>query len=116
MAENLSVEIEVEGDDNGEFTNLSEQRILTQSSDPTIGSLYTKYKRGSIDLQPDFQRQFVWDDKKASILIESILLGIPLPIIYFSEAKDSKLTVIDGQQRLTSIFSFFEATFYYSPL
>ncbi len=108
---NISTEIEVEGDDSGEFTDLSGQEILTQSKDWTIGSLNNKYIKGSIDLQPDFQRQFVWDDKKASALIESILLGIPLPIIYFSEANDSKLTVIDGQQRLTSIFSFYAGKF-----
>lgn len=101
----------VEGDDNGEFENLSGQEIITKSTDPNILSLYQQYKEGDIDLQPDFQRQFVWDKKKASALIESILLEIPLPVVYLAEDDTSKLTVIDGQQRLTSIFGFYDGKF-----
>jgi hypothetical protein len=62
-------------------------------------------------LQPDFQRQYVWDPTKASKLIESAILLIPLPIIYLSEEKDGKEYVIDGQQRLTSFFAFIDGTF-----
>ena len=62
-------------------------------------------------LQPDFQRQYVWDSTKASKLIESAILGIPLPIIYLSEEKDGREYVIDGQQRLTSFFSFIDGKF-----
>lgn len=62
-------------------------------------------------LQPDFQRQYVWDPTKASKLIESAILLIPLPRIYLSEEKDGKEYVIDGQQRLTSFFSFIDGVF-----
>lgn len=62
-------------------------------------------------MQPDFQRQYVWDATKASKLIESAILFIPLPIIYLSEEKDGKEYVIDGQQRLTSFFSFIDGIF-----
>lgn len=86
-------------------------RIFTASGDPEIESLYNKQKRGKLILQPDFQRQYVWDTTKASKLIESAILQIPLPIIYLSEEKDGKEYVIDGQQRLTSFFSFIDGTF-----
>lgn len=86
-------------------------RIFTSSGDPEIDSLYNKRKRGRLILQPDFQRQYVWDSTKASKLIESALLLIPLPIIYLSEEKDGKEYVIDGQQRLTSFFSFIDGAF-----
>ena len=86
-------------------------RISTASGDPEIESLYNKQKRGKLILQPDFQRQYVWDSIKASKLIESALLSIPLPIIYLSEEKDGKEYVIDGQQRLTSFFSFIDGVF-----
>lgn len=57
-----------------------------------------------IDLKPEFQREFVWDIKRASRLIESILLGIPIPNILLAQSKDTeKFIVIDGQQRLKSI-------------
>ncbi|MBB5372465.1 GmrSD restriction endonuclease domain-containing protein [Acidocella aromatica] len=85
--------------------------IFTSAGDPEIDSLYGKKQRGRLVLQPDFQRQYVWDSTKASKLIESAILGIPLPIIYLSEEKDGKEYVIDGQQRLTSFFSFIDGTF-----
>lgn len=88
-----------------------ENSIFTSSGDPEIDSLYNKKKRGRLVLQPDFQRQYVWDSTKASKLIESAILLIPLPIIYLSEEKDGKEYVIDGQQRLTSFFSFIDGAF-----
>lgn len=88
-----------------------DNRIFTMSGDPEIDSLYNKQKRGRLVLQPDFQRQYVWDSTKASKLIESAILLIPLPIIYLSEEKDGKEYVIDGQQRLTSFFSFIDGVF-----
>jgi Protein of unknown function DUF262 len=85
--------------------------VYTESSDPEIESLHNKSKRGRLVVQPDFQRQFVWDNKRSSRLLESALLGIPIPIIYLSEEPDTKEYVIDGQQRLTSFFSFLTARF-----
>jgi hypothetical protein len=62
-------------------------------------------------LQPDFQRHYIWNRATASRLIESVILGIPLPIIYLSEEENGELYVIDGQQRLTSFFSYIEGNF-----
>lgn len=92
-------------------TTPERRRIYTDKGDPEIDSLYGKFKRGKLILQPDFQRHFVWDIKKSSRLIESALLEIPLPIIYLSEEKDGKEYVIDGQQRLTAFFSFIDGKF-----
>lgn len=66
-----------------------------------------EYSESEIVLNPDFQRNFVWDQKRRSRLIESILLGLPLPSFYFSELEDGKLAVVDGVQRLTTIKLFF---------
>lgn len=90
---------------------ISQREVLTKAGEPEIRSLYEKYKRGRLILQPEFQRQYVWDRKKASRLVESVLLRVPLPIIYLSEQPDGKEYVIDGQQRLTSLFSFIEGRF-----
>jgi len=86
-------------------------KIYTEQGDPEIESLYNKWKRGKLIIQPDFQRQFVWDSKKSSRLIESALLDIPLPVVYISQEKDGNEYVIDGQQRLTSFFSFIDGKF-----
>jgi len=88
-----------------------DSKIFTSTGDLEIDSLHGKQKRGRLILQPDFQRQYVWDATKASKLIESAILGIPLPVIYLSEEKDGKEYVIDGQQRLTSFFSYIDGRF-----
>lgn len=61
---------------------------------------------GDIELSPDFQRNFIWDDTRQSRLIESIFLGLPLPSIYLSQYKDGRLTIVDGLQRIMSIRRF----------
>ena len=88
-----------------------DNQIFTKITDPEVISLYNKHKKGHLILQPDFQRQYVWDSTKASKLIESAILQIPLPIVYLSEEKDGKEYVIDGQQRLTSFFAFIDGLF-----
>ncbi len=84
------------------------RRVFAVQSEPEIDSLYRKWKDGDLELQPEFQRGFVWDILKASRLIESIFLDIPLPVIYLSEDKNGREYVIDGQQRLTTFFSFID--------
>jgi hypothetical protein len=66
---------------------------------------------GDLELNPDFQRHYVWNNLQRSRLIESILLRIPLPMFYFSEDKEGKLTVIDGLQRITTINDFMNNKF-----
>lgn len=91
--------------------DLSTQKIFTTQADAQVDALFNRYKRGRLNIQPDYQRKFVWDAKKASQLIESILLDIPIPIIYLAEDKNNVVNVIDGQQRLTSLFSFIDGAF-----
>jgi hypothetical protein len=85
--------------------------IYTAPGDVEIFSLHLKRQRGRFIVQPDFQRHYVWDSIKASRLIESALLNIPLPVIYISHEDDDREYVIDGQQRLTSFFSFIDGSF-----
>lgn len=60
-----------------------------------------------IELNPGYQRRRVWkDNKRKSLLIESLMLRIPIPAFYFYENEDGKYQVIDGQQRLTTIKEF----------
>ena len=63
---------------------------------------------GDIDLDPDFQRNYVWKARQRWGLIESLLLGIPLPSFYFNEDASGRLQVVDGVQRLTTIFRYVE--------
>jgi len=66
------------------------------------------YKDGDLNSRPNFQRYFVWDNKKCSRLIESILIEVPIPNIFIAEGDKGKYFVIDGQQRLTSCINFID--------
>ena len=68
-------------------------------------------ERKEIIISPDFQRNDVWKGRQASELIESILMGIPIPIMYLFEAKDGKKQVVDGRQRINTILSFLKGGF-----
>lgn len=63
---------------------------------------------GDIEISPNFQRHFIWDNTRRSRLIESIFLGLPLPSIYLSQYDDGRLTIVDGLQRLSTIKQFYE--------
>lgn len=65
----------------------------------------------SLDLNPDFQRYFVWNNAQKSSFIESLLLGLPIPLFYFSENTDRTFNVIDGLQRLTTLYQFMQNEF-----
>ncbi|MCL1803987.1 MAG: DUF262 domain-containing protein [Eubacteriaceae bacterium] len=64
------------------------------------------YKDGELDVHPEFQRFYGWDEEQKTKLIESILLGIPIPPIFVSQRRDGIWDVIDGQQRLSTILQF----------
>jgi hypothetical protein len=94
-----------------EENEIGHRKIFTSQTDPEVDSLYNKHQRGRLVIQPSYQRKFVWDSGKCSKLIESALLDIPIPLVYLSEEKDGKENVIDGQQRLTTFFSFLSGKF-----
>ena len=73
----------------------------------TVDLLLSRVRRGMVDLQADFQRRWgIWDDGRQSRLIESLLLRIPLPVIYAAEDRDERWEIVDGIQRLSTIARF----------
>lgn len=109
MKEGNEVEIEYLTNDDVE-TSTVEFNIVVTSSDWTLELLASKFQSGDIII-PDYQRKFVWDIRRASTLIESFAIGLPVPQVFFYENGDGQLEVIDGQQRITSIAYFFEGLF-----
>lgn len=87
-----------------------EYDITSYPADYTLSVLWQMFKNGGITI-PSFQRGYVWTQKQASALIESFLMGLPVPPVFFYIDSENKNLVIDGQQRLMSIFYFFEGYF-----
>ncbi|UNS98030.1 DUF262 domain-containing protein [Streptomyces tubbatahanensis] len=82
------------------------RRIATDSYPMSIGELANLYRDGEIDIHPEFQRIFRWSPEQSSRLIESILLGIPLPSMFVAQNEKGVWDVVDGVQRMSTIFQF----------
>jgi len=102
------LEFEIQEEDEPVEIDLKDKRVYSEKSDRTIFELSHQNKRGRLKLNPEFQRHYVWDDNTASRLIESVFLEVPIPIIYFAEENNGDYSVIDGQQRLKSLFNFLD--------
>lgn len=109
-------EIDLSSDPDPEATPLRDRKVVTQpydlGIDAIVGQVHSKilFLRPLSD-RPNFQRQYVWSDKLAAKLIESVLLNVPIPPCYLSENDDCELDVIDGQQRIFSLYRFVENQF-----
>lgn len=105
--ESIDIESEVEDDETEQSQEpLRPRKLYIDKGDKSVSDLFRMIKEKEINLQPDFQRKFIWDKKTMSRFIESLLLSIPIPTIFLSENADETYDVIDGQQRLTTIFTF----------
>jgi len=94
-----------------ETTPLRDRKLQTNPFDFVVSSITLQIGDGSIVLQDQFQRRRVWNDVKSSRLIESLVLNVPIPVCYFAEIDDGAYAVVDGQQRLTSIYRFLDNQF-----
>ncbi|MCG8423605.1 MAG: DUF262 domain-containing protein [Proteobacteria bacterium] len=72
----------------------------------TIFEVVRRINQGSYVMDPDFQRDFIWDEQRQSRLIESVLMRIPLPVFYLAENQEGELVVVDGLQRLSTFQRF----------
>lgn len=82
------------------------QKISADGYPMSIGEFCSLYKQGELIIRPEYQRFFRWSNLQKSRLIESILLGIPLPSIFLSQTEDGKWELIDGLQRISTILQF----------
>lgn len=83
-------------------------QLVVYSRDWTVQTIVQQIDEGNVDLNPDFQRRNVWDNQKRSRLIESLMIGYPVPEIVLAEVigEKKKYVVIDGKQRLLAIYGF----------
>ena len=114
----LGIEIdEAEGEDGADQEiPYDADKIRVDSNIFPVFQIKRLIDRGMLDLMPAFQRKGVWDNRRKSLLIESLMLRIPIPAFYFDEDNNSKKTVIDGLQRLSAINSYMNGEFSLSGL
>lgn len=82
------------------------KEMIVDSYPMSIGEIMNLYKDGELDVHPEFQRFYRWDEEQKTKLIESILLGIPIPPIFVAQKTNGTWDVIDGQQRLSTVLQF----------
>ena len=86
--------------------------VMVRSETRTVANVVERIKRKRYFMDPDFQRDFVWEPSKQSKLIESCLMRIPLPVLYVAESRDDgRIVVVDGLQRLTTFVRFLGGKF-----
>lgn len=111
----ISEDIALEVDESQEDEAYVSYDIATYPSDFTLSGIVKMWKEKDITI-PDFQREYVWSVKQASLLMESFLLGLPVPPVFFYVDDHNKNLVIDGQQRILSTVFFFDELFGFENL
>lgn len=105
-----SVQIDIDEDEERTEIPMDEFNISYMPNDFNIKTIFSSIESGTFKIPP-FQRNYVWDVKRASKLIESLLIGLPIPQIFLYENEKKEYLVIDGQQRLMSIYYFMKQKF-----
>lgn len=106
-------ELEIDSNEESydEEQDLIRYQISYYPSDLTLKGYQDKWDAKQLII-PEFQREYVWDQTRASKLVESFLMGLPVPGVFlYKERATNKLLVIDGQQRILSVIRFFEGRF-----
>lgn len=109
--ENADTEVQIEADYPEETVAEIQYTISGYGADFDVEGLVRRLDRDDIEI-PEFQRTFVWNRKRASRFVESLLMGLPVPGIFLYRDKGSQsLRVIDGQQRLISLQAYYNGNF-----
>lgn len=105
---NSSLE-EIEGldvDEDASWGDYPIDTLLIRNENRTVHDVLRRIEKGSFVMDPEFQRDFIWQDDKQSKLIESVLMRLPLPVFYLAEDEHGRMVVVDGLQRLSTFQRF----------
>src|SRR5947208_2885405 len=99
------VEIPDETDQADDYSDDDLYNIESWGADLSFRELITMYDEDEL-VKPELQRHYVWDKSEASRFIESLLLGLPVPSIFLAKQPDEKKLIIDGYQRIMSVYEY----------
>ncbi|EKK9972218.1 DUF262 domain-containing protein [Vibrio parahaemolyticus] len=105
LEEELKVERE-DAESSNDVHPWDPEKIRITTKHFSLREVVDQISDGDIDLSPDFQRDYVWNERQKTRLVESVLLGIPLPAFYFNQETDGSYQIVDGVQRLSTIAAF----------
>lgn len=97
-------------DENESYSDDSLYNITSFGTDLTFREIVAMYKEGDLE-KPELQRKYVWTKNEASRFIDSILLGLPVPSIFLAKTNDNKRLIVDGYQRIMTIYDYMEGIF-----
>ncbi|MCD0169468.1 DUF262 domain-containing protein [Deinococcus sp. 23YEL01] len=106
-----SDEIEESGISDIDFWENKQREIFTSVVDFNLGTLTDLIEDDIVDLKPKYQRRFRWDNIRRSKLIESFLMNVPVPPVFFNEDEYGNYSVIDGKQRLAAVHDYIKGRF-----
>lgn len=110
--------LEVEKEDSGEITRpFDPEKIKVRTVPIVVDQVVSRISHNEIDLAPDFQRMAgIWNDRRKSRLIESLLLRIPIPVFYVAADENETWSVVDGLQRTSTIYDYVKDRFHLEQL
>lgn len=110
MAKAKDVIQHIRGEDNDAYSDDSLFNIKPWGADLSFRELIQRYDDNEL-VKPELQRKYVWDRAEASRFIDSLLLGLPVPSIFLAQTQDEKLLIIDGFQRIMTVYDFVNGIF-----
>lgn len=84
------------------------QDIKYDTRDYVIGYLKQMFEKGNLYVPLDYQRNFIWNEKDKCFFIESVLMGLPIPFMFFSDTQDGRIEIVDGAQRTQTLIQFIQ--------
>jgi len=106
------LEDEMSEDEDLEMSDVKKnKKVSSQKGERSLTEFQRWHQSGRLILNPIWQRHKVWSLTRASLLIESLLMDVPVPVIYLALNDQDQYEVIDGQQRLSAVFDFFDNTY-----
>ena len=102
----VGIEDALDETESSESKKFNPRQLSLTSKRISMDAIMRRLEQGTLILNPDFQRDEVWNEKAKSLLIESLMLRIPVPMFYFACDRENNFTVVDGLQRLSAIRDF----------
>lgn len=106
MKKERSIKVEKEVIRSSKQISEKKQNIKYDTRDYVINYLVSQYEKGEFYIPLDYQRNFIWGDNERCYFIESILMGLPIPFMFFADTKDGRIEIVDGAQRTQTLVQF----------